>query len=171
MIEIVRIPEERKSVLIGKDGHVRQWIENSTGTAIKVSDAVEITGEDPLGVMKAKDIVTAIGRGFSPGAARRLLVEGCGIHVISLEGETLKKRKRLFGRVIGRAGMSREKIESETGASISVFGKTLSIIGLPDEIGPAERAVEELLAGKKHTWAYRKMQMEKPRELDPTSVK
>lgn len=171
MIEIVRIPEERKSVLIGKDGHVRQWIEEGTGTGIGVSDIVEITGNDPLGVMKAKDIVTAIGRGFSPRAARRLLVEGCELHVISLEGESLKKRKRLFGRVIGRAGGSREKIESETGASICVFGKTLSIIGMPGEIGPAEDAVEQLLAGKKHQWAYRKMRMSKSPGHEQASVK
>ncbi len=171
MIEIVRIPEERKPVLIGKDGHVRQWIEKGTGTMIDVSDAVEISGDDPLDVMKARDIVTAIGRGFSPRKARRLLKEGCELHVISLEGESLKKRLRLFGRVIGRAGMSREKIETETGASICVFGKTLSLIGMPDEIGPAEDAVEELLAGKKHAWAYRKMQRKKSHGHEQASVK
>jgi ribosomal RNA assembly protein len=161
MIEIVRIPEERKSVLIGRDGRVRERIESGTGTRIDVSDAVEITGDDPLNVLKAKDIVTAIGRGFSPRKASRLLEEGCQLRVISLEGESEKKRRRLFGRVIGRAGRSREKIESDTGASICVFGKTLSIIGMPDEAGPAQDAVEELLAGKTHSWAYRKMQMRK----------
>jgi ribosomal RNA assembly protein len=171
MIEVVRIPEERKPVLIGRDGRVRHWIEKGTGTSIEVSDAVEISGEDPLGVLKAKEIVTAIGRGFSPNASRRLLGEGCELRVISLEGERLKKRRRLFGRVIGRSGRSREKIEADTGARICVFGKTLSLIGMPDEIGPAESAIEELLAGKKHSWAYRKMRMKKSGKLDEASAK
>ncbi|MBN2331444.1 MAG: RNA-processing protein [Candidatus Aenigmarchaeota archaeon] len=171
MIEIVRIPEERKPVLIGKDGRVKQWIEKGTGASIEVSDAVEISGDDPLGVLKAKEIVTAIGRGFSPKTCRRLLDEGCELRVISLEGETEKKRRRLFGRVIGRAGRSREKIESDTGTRICVFGKTLSLIGKPEETGPAEDAVEELLAGKKHSWAYRKMRMKKSGELEKAIAK
>jgi ribosomal RNA assembly protein len=161
MIEIVRVPDERKSVLIGKDGRVRGMIEKGTGTSIKVSDAVEISGDDALSVMKAKDIVTAIGRGFSPRRAKRLLEEDCELRVITLDGESLKKRKRLFGRVIGKAGGSREKIEQETGASVCIYGKTLSLIGTPDELGPAEYAVEQLLSGKTHAWAYRKMQMKK----------
>ncbi len=161
MIEIVRVPDERKSVLIGKDGRVRGMIEKGTGTKILVSDAVEISGDDSLNLLKAKDIVTAIGRGFSPGKARRLLEEGCELRVISLDGESLKKRKRLFGRVIGKAGRCREKIERETGASVCIYGKTLSLIGTPDELGPAEDAIEELLSGKTHSWAYRKMQMKK----------
>jgi len=163
MISIVRIPDERKSVLIGTRGHVREKIEKSTGTKIEVSDVVKISGDDPLLVLKAKEIATAIGRGFSPGKASRLLEEECELRVISLEGESLKKRKRLFGRVIGKNGGSREKIESEAGASICIYGKTLSLIGTPDELGPAEDAVEELLAGKTHSYAYRKMQMKKSR--------
>jgi ribosomal RNA assembly protein len=161
MIEIVRIPEERKPVLIGKDGKVRKRLEKSTGTKIEVNDAVEISGDDPIMVLKAKEMVTAIARGFSPAHARRLLGDDCALHVVSLEGETMKKRKRLFGRVIGKGGKCREKIEEETGALIRIYGKTLSLLGTQEEIGPAEEAVKELLTGKTHAWAYRKMHMKK----------
>ena len=89
MMEIARIPDERRSVLIGKDGKVRETIERCTGTKIEVSDDVRISGEDSLQVLAAKEIVTAIGRGFSPGKANRLLEEGCELRVISLDGETL----------------------------------------------------------------------------------
>ena len=163
MIEIARIPEERKPVLIGTDGQTRERIEKRTGTKIEVGDEVKITGDDPIKVMLAKEVVTAIGRGFSPGKANRLLDEECELRVIALEGETLKKRKRLFGRVIGKDGRTRERVETVTGASISVFGKTISIIGTPDEAGPAEDAVQELLAGKTHSYAYKKMLSKKSR--------
>jgi ribosomal RNA assembly protein len=161
MIETTMIPEERKPVLIGKNGSVKKRIESETGTEISVGDAVEIRGEDSLRLMKAKDMVTAIGRGFTPKEASRLLDDDVELHVISLEGESLKKRKRLLGRVIGEGGRSRKRIERETGACICVRGKTLSIIGSREEIAPAEEAVHELLAGKTHAWAYRKMDMKK----------
>ncbi|GAF95867.1 unnamed protein product, partial [marine sediment metagenome] len=51
----------------------------------------------------------------------------------------------------------------ETGASICIQGKTLSLIGTPDELGPAEEAVEELLAGKMHSYAYRMMDRKRRR--------
>jgi len=157
MIEIVRITGDRKPVLLGKNGSVKKRIEEATGTSIEVSGVVEISGEDPVSVLKAKEIVTAISRGFIPKKAMRLAEDDCELRIVSLEGETLKKRKRLFGRVIGRGGSSRKRIESETGASVCIKGKTVSIIGMPDEAGPAEAAVEELLSGKTHAWAYRKM--------------
>jgi ribosomal RNA assembly protein len=161
MIEIVRIPDERKPILIGQRGKTKKGIEKCTGTSIEVSDDVTISGEDPLLVLKARDMVLAIGRGFSPKEARRLLDDGCELHVISLEGETLKKRRRLLGRVIGKQGKAKKRIEADTGASISIQGKTLALLGTHEEIGPAEDAIEELLAGKTHAYAYRRMYRKK----------
>ena len=157
MIEIARIPDERKSVLIGKGGKVREMIERCTGTVIEVGDDVKVSGKDSLQVMLAKDMITAIGRGFTPGKANKLMVEGSELRVISFDGETLKKRKRLFGRVIGKDGRTRERIEASTGAAISIYGKTISFIGTPSEVGPAEDAVQELLLGKRHSYAYIRM--------------
>jgi ribosomal RNA assembly protein len=157
VIEIVKIPEDREAVLIGKGGSVKKKIEQSTGTEIEVSDIVKITGEDPLLVLKAKDVITAIGRGFSPKEAERLIGDDCELHVISLQGETLKKRTRLLGRVIGNDGRAKKIIENETGAAIAVKGKTVSVIGKPAELGPAEEALWELLGGKTHAHAYNMM--------------
>jgi len=157
VLVIVRIPEDREPVLIGKAGSVKRGIEHSTGTDIEVSDVVKITGEDPLNVLKARDIVTAIGRGFSPKEAERLIEDECELHVISLQGETYKKRTRLMGRVIGNDGRAKKIIEKETGASIAVRGKTVSVIGTPGELGPAEEALGELLGGKTHAHAYNMM--------------
>ena len=48
MIDIVRIPDERKSILIGKDGSVKKSLEDRTKTKINVLDDVEISGEVEL---------------------------------------------------------------------------------------------------------------------------
>jgi ribosomal RNA assembly protein len=116
-------------------------------------------------VMKAREVVTAIGRGFPPETAFRLIDEDAELHVISLEGESLKKRKRLFGRVIGRDGGCRKRIENDTGASLAIYGKTLSIIGEQDQVGPAQDAVEELLSGKTHAHAYKKMHIKRAKMI------
>lgn len=165
MIEIVRIPDERKSVVIGSKGTVKRKIEKRTETVVDIGDVVKISGEDPLMVLKAKDIVLAIARGFSPANAYKLLEEEKELHVISLDGETVKKRQRLVGRVIGRDGATKKRIEQDTGAAISIQGKTLSIIGTFEELGPAEEAVAELLSGKTHSYAYKKMNIKKSKMI------
>ncbi len=161
MIEVIRIPEERIPILIGRSGSVKKRIEKSTHTEIEVSDTVKITGDDPIGLLNAKDMVTAIGRGFSPNEVRRLAEDDCELHVISLHGESLKKRIRMLGRVIGNDGRTKKIIENETGASIAVKGKTLSVIGKPEEMKPAEEALGELLDGKTHAHAYSMMRRRK----------
>ncbi len=153
MLEELNIPEERKPVLIGKDGKTKKMIEKRTGTKINISDGITIEG-DIDSVLRTKNIVEAIGRGFSPGRAFRLLDEDCQLEIISLRGETEKTIIRLKGRVIGRKGMCRKIIEHECGVSISVYGKTISIIGTADEIAHARTAIETLLKGKTHGYAF-----------------
>ena len=161
MLEIVRLAEDRIPAVIGKGGRTKALIEKWTGVHLDISDVVRVEGEDPIMVLKAKDMVTALGRGFSVKHVKRLLEEECGLHVISLGGEKPKKRERLLSRVIGNGGVVKKRIEEESGALVCVRGKTLSIIGKPEEMHPAEKAVEELLLGKTHAWAYKAMRMRK----------
>ena len=161
MIEYVRIPGDRISVLKGKNFSSMKKIEEETGTIITLDDGVKIEGSDPLMLMKTKDIVTAIGRGFDVKTSLRLLEDECELHVISLYGETEKKRTRMLSRVIGNKGRTKAIIEKESGASISIKGKTISVIGNADERGPAEDALEEILAGKTHGYAYTVMKRKK----------
>ncbi len=158
MLELTNIPEERKAVLIGREGRAKREIENKTGTKITVRDDIEIRGE-PLNIMKAREIIRAIGRGFSPGHALRLLDEDFRLSVIPVKGSP-KRMKRLLSRVIGRRGLARERIEELTGCCISVYGKTISIIGTWEETEKARKAVEEILEGKQHPHVYRNLATE-----------
>ena len=129
-------------------------IEERTGANLEIIDNL-VKIEGPVdGLLKAVNIVTAIGRGFSPEKTLVLLDEEIGIEVISLQGENESTRKRLFARVIGRAGQSKRIIEKQTGTLISVYGKTVSIIGRPENIARASHAINVLLDGKTHGYAY-----------------
>jgi ribosomal RNA assembly protein len=161
MMDIARIPEDRLPALIGKGGRTKAAIENWTQTRIEAGDPVRIDGEDPFMVLKAKDMVSAIGRGFALRQVKRLLEEECEFRMVSLDGESPHKRQRLIGRVIGNEGRVRRRIEEETGALMCVRGKTISLIGKPAELAPAQDALSEILAGKTHAWAYTVMRRRK----------
>lgn len=147
------IPRERTAILIGKNGKTKEFLERETGTKISITEVVEISGNS-LGVLKACMIIKAIGRGFSPHKAFLLLKDEYDFDMISLEGETENTTKRLMGRIIGKGGKARKKIEKETGCFISVYGKTVSLIGKSGDLNSATRAVERLLSGKSHGYAY-----------------
>ncbi len=69
--------------------------------------------------------------------------------------------RRLRGRVIGKGGKTRETIEEYTGADISVYGKTTSLIGHPHQISIARRAIILLLEGSPHQTVYRYLDSKK----------
>lgn len=157
MMESLKIPEERKGVLIGKEGKVKSRIEGSTGTEISVDQDVEIRGQ-PLDVLKAKNIVKAIGRGFPPSKAMKLRDENRRLVVITLSEETKKGMKRIFSRIIGRNGRCRKKIENFTKTDLCVYGKTISIIGNWDDAEDAAEIVDLLISGKPHSYVYRRLE-------------
>lgn len=163
MIELVRIPEQRKGALIGKNGSVKKELEKKTHTSLTVGDDVEIDGE-ALDVLKAKEIVKAIGRGFAPDKALKLLHDDFRLDVISLGDESEKQMKRTIARIIGRDGKSRHTIETLTKTDICVYGKTISVIGRWDEVERANEAIGLLIKGKTHAYVYRCLEEGKDEE-------
>ncbi len=61
---------------------------------------------------------------------------------------------RVKGRIIGKDGRSREIMERLSGARVSVYGKTVSILGYPEQIRVARTAIEMLLDGAPHGNVY-----------------
>jgi ribosomal RNA assembly protein len=157
MEQSVLIPEERIGVLIGKSGKAKAKIEKSTKTSIEIGEGVEISGEG-LDVLKAAEIVKAIGRGFSPETAFLLLDDDFVLEIISLESETKNTIKRLMARVIGRDGSSKKIIEEKTGCCVCVYGKTASVIGPSVKIEKAVKAVRQLLLGRSHGFVYKRLE-------------
>ncbi len=152
----LRIPEERVSVLIGQDGETLDEITGLLDAEIRV-DGGEVTIDgDPLEERRAYRIVQAIGRGFAPEEALRLLEDNAALCVLDVSefASNENGRERLKGRVIGRDGEAREKIENETGTEIAVYGKTVSILGDAGHVEVARQAVVMLLEGRSHGTAY-----------------
>lgn len=152
----VRIPEERVGVLIGEDGETKEKFEKFTGCELKVEDNVASVEGEPVDEMVARDIVKAIGRGFTPEKAFQLLEKMTALHVIDVKefADTRNSRERLKGRVIGRDGEARRHIEKEANVEISVYGSTVSLIGDAGNIEMAREAIKMLLNGSSHSTAY-----------------
>jgi len=161
----LKIPVERAGVLIGNKGSIKAELEKGTGTSISVDGRTgEIVIEcpagssDPSGILKVRDLINAIGRGFSPQRAFRLFTDGQMLEVIDLKqviGDSRNQLVRVKGRIIGENGKTRRIIESLAGTAVSVYGHTVSLIGDYDEIRVAKRAIEMLLKGVQHGTVYR----------------
>jgi ribosomal RNA assembly protein len=163
--EVVKVPQARVGVIIGKDGEVKKRIEEETKTKLTIdSKEGNVTIEapqgtdDPLAVWRAKDITIAIGRGFSPKKSFRLLDEDEAMEVIDLSdfvGRSENALKRIRGRIIGENGKARRAIEELTGANLSVYGRTVSIIGEFDQLAVAKEAIMMFIHGAQHGTVYR----------------
>ncbi len=149
----VSIPKDRIPTLIGKDGSTKKKIEKITGTSITIGDEIMIDG-DEIKQLKVADVVKAVGRGFSPQRALKLMDERFVLDVIRRKGRS-NLIKRLLSRVIGTGGKARSNIENLTGAFVSVYGRTVSIIGEGEGFEKSRTAVEMLLSGRKHSFVWR----------------
>ena len=161
----IKIPKERVAVLIGTKGAIKRQIEKATKTKIMVDSedgATSVTGEDPLKLFQCREIVQAVGRGFNPELATQLLKQDTMLEVISLEPHSKKnKLERLRGRIIGEGGKARGIMEELTDTNISVYGKTVAIIGDYEGVSLARRAVEGLISGSSHAHIYRWLETQK----------
>lgn len=161
----MQIPKIRVGILVGKSGEIKRRIEKTLELKIDITKEglVDIEGKDPLKVFLCERIVKAVGRGFTPGDAMNLTKENYDLQVLQLRdyGDTKREFIRLKGRVIGKEGKSRRKIEMMTGCKIVVFGKTVSIIGPSDGITLARKAVSMLLSGAKHGTVFRMFETRK----------
>jgi len=162
----VKIPKDRIGALIGPEGRVKERIEKQLSIQLGIdSESGDVTltlspnVEDPSVLFRAKEVVTAVGRGFSPERAFRLIQdEDALLEVIDLReifGRSLSDLERVKGRIIGQEGKTRKIIEELTDADVSVYGHTVSIIADADEMDIAREAIKMLLQGRQHSSVYR----------------
>jgi ribosomal RNA assembly protein len=62
--------------------------------------------------------------------------------------------KVIKSRLIGTKGKTRRMIENFSGCSVSVYGKTVSIIGKYDQLRIAREAIDMIIRGAKHSKVY-----------------
>ena len=171
----VRIPKERVGVLIGPEGKVKHDIEERLQVKLEIeSDAGGVgiilneNSTDPSLLLRAKDVVTAIGRGFAPDQAFRLirneenLFDLIDLRVIF--GNSDSDMRRIKSRIIGMNGKTRHTIEELTEADMVVYGHTVGLIGTFEQVDTARNAVQMLIQGSEHHTVYNFLQKRR-REL------
>jgi ribosomal RNA assembly protein len=163
--QVVRIPVERVGAVIGKEGATKRYLESEMGVVLRVDSRdglVTVKSDSALKTdpFSATRVIEAIGRGFSPQKARRLLDEGTALEVIDLRdyGRSANSLERIRGRVIGIRGKSRRVIEELTSCHLSVYGRTVAIIGEAGEVQLASEAVKSLATGSQHKTVYNTLQ-------------
>ncbi len=171
----VRIPKERVGVLVGPEGTVKRDIEERLNVMLTIESeagGVEITlkenASDPSFLLRAKDTVTSIGRGFSPEQAFRLLRnEDAVFDFIDLRnifGRSDSDIRRVKSRIIGMNGKTRRTIEELTEADVVVYGHTVGFIGTFEQVDAARNAVQMIIQGSQHHTVYSFLQKRR-REL------
>jgi ribosomal RNA assembly protein len=140
MMQEVKIAGSRVGVLIGKGGATKKELEVKTHTTITVDSKeglvkVESSEEHTVALLRAVEIINAINRGFSPERAFEMIEdEDLLLDVIDLSGmaEGPRQLDRLRGRIIGKDG------------------KTISLIGYPEQLKTARAAIDMLIEGVPH---------------------
>ncbi|MEI7649189.1 MAG: KH domain-containing protein [Methanomicrobiales archaeon] len=158
MMQEVKIAGSRVGVLIGKGGATKRELEAKTHATITIDSKegivkVEGTEEHTISLLRSVEIINAINCGFSPERAFEMIEdEDLLLEVIDLSGMADGPRQldRLRGRIIGKDGRAREQIEDMTDVEISVFGKTVAVIGYPEQLKTARAAIDMLIEGVPH---------------------
>ena len=118
---------------------------------------VTLVGNDSVNLFILKDIIRAVARGFNPELAMQLLKPDYVLELLNLSDFVKSKDQmlRLKGRVIGKNGKARATIEEFTDTNISVYGKTIAIIGFCDHVAVCKKALESLLTGSPHSSVFK----------------
>ena len=164
----LKIPKERVAVLVGRKGSVKRELEDLTSSKLDIDSKegdVRIKGSNSILMFSLVDVVKAIGRGFNPDIARLLLKQDYVLEIVNISEFVPNKNhyERIKGRVIGANGKTRETIEKLTETFISVYGKTVSIIGSSDRVVIARKAIDSLLQGSTHANVYSFLEKSKAR--------
>jgi len=168
--EFIRIPKDRIGALIGPKGLTKKEIEQSLKVRLAIDsetgevEVIRLEKTPAVNLLTALNVIKAIGRGFSWEKAGSLLNENVFFELIDLRelfGKSEKKIHRKKARIIGSEGKAREKIEIATGVFISVYGHSIGLIGNLEALEKARQVIEALLAGKRHSTAFKLLGGEK----------
>ncbi|MFP4045790.1 MAG: KH domain-containing protein [Candidatus Aenigmatarchaeota archaeon] len=161
METVIRIPKKRISHVKNKKEELEERLE----VEIKIgAEKADIEGES-WPVWKCKDIIQAIGNGFSGREAFKLLKEENQLKIVKLKDHLHDRTEldRTKGRIIGHGGKTLKLIKKYTGASVSVYEDKVSIIGNPQEMAVASKAIEMFINGSPHANVYRYLEQNQPR--------
>ena len=177
------LDKERIPIVIGKNGETKKKIEELTNTKITIDsntgkfqieanvsspdDLKSLPDDGGVRVYITQHILEAIGLGFNPEKALKLLNQESVLEIINLEevlGHSEKKITRMKGRLIGDQGKIRMAIEQMSGVSFSVHKKFIALIGDFESIKIAKKAISMITQGAPHKTVLNYLQDEYQRK-------
>ena len=97
----------------------------------------------------------------------RLVQEETSLHVMDLRQYVVKSPaqiERIKSRIIGEGGRVRKNIEDLSGAKVSVYGRTVAIIGDGTQLKSALNAITSISSGSTHGKVYNDLQESRRRQ-------
>ena len=169
----IRIPEDRVGALIGKNGAAKKMLEERSGIRLDITKDGEVTfddekeGVDALNALKIMDVIKAVGRGFNPDKALKIMDDDdIYLEMIDIKdavGDRQSQVQRARGRLIGRDGKTRKLIEDLADVDMCVYGNTVSLLGNSISLPIAKQACVMLLHGSEHSTVYHYLESQRPR--------
>jgi len=180
MEEIIKIGYNRLPVVIGLNGETKKEICKRTKTNLDIDshtgEIIITSDESFFEIHLAKNIITAIGRGFSPENAFKLLNDDFILEIIYLDdfvNDSRERHTQIKGRVIGREGKIKKMIESRLKCTLAIYGKTVSIIANQDNMKTIKLIIEKILSGARHSSVFKLLKQAdfKPEGYSPVKEK
>ncbi|MEZ0289493.1 MAG: KH domain-containing protein [Sulfolobales archaeon] len=160
-----KIPVERVSVLLRNNSEIIRRLEERLDLKINIDPSLGSvvieprTSSTPIyNLLKAKDYIDAIGCGFDPESAERVLGEDQVLLIIDLKDQLRLPEnhlKRIKGRIIGKDGRAKKNLEEISGCYISIYENTIAIIGDTESANAVKEAIQLLIEGREHSTVYR----------------
>lgn len=156
MRDFIKIPKKRLDELKSKKRKLNK-LQKLTNTKISINEDIIIIDGEGIDIFQTKNIMKAFGRGFSIDDSLYLLDEEYSLEIINLKDYTKSKNRMIVlkSRIIGTKGKTKKYIEQYTNTKISIYGKTISIIGKWDKVNIAKKAILMLIEGCSHTTLYK----------------
>jgi len=163
MVYRIKIPQDRVAVLIGTDGGTLSKLKQMAGCELEVeSESGEVTIHDEASTdtyrsFRMRDVIKAIGRGFTPEKSLSLLEDEMYYEELDIRdfaGKSARRVQDVRARVIGSQGKTRRLVEELTDCHLSIKGNTVGMIGDLEGLKIAHKAVTMLLQGSEHSTVY-----------------
>jgi KH domain-containing protein len=120
----------------------------------------------------ANKVIEALEFGFPFKAALSIAKEEYVFTKINIKDYTEKKDfKRIRARIIGRKGVTLKTLYEISECNFELNGNEIGIIGEPEEIEAAQRAVISIIRGAKQGNVYRNLEKQKPLPLTDLGLK
>ncbi len=130
---------------------------------------LEGSGEDEF---FAEKVIEAIDFGFSISHALRIREEDLDFERLNIKDYTKSKNlERVRGRIIGKEGKALKVLSDLTDCFFEMKDNEVGIIGYPENIENAQKAIIQLAQGAKHGHVYAGLEKNRPFPVEDLGLK